>query len=126
MNKTFDEMYKELEEKSMCLNSEKLNSYKYFAFLHDAYCESASDSFCYMILTDPPVFSIFTFELKNGYIVGHIIDYIRFKWRIRTIKKYIKNYNKKYSNNISIEKKVLVEISKRELNMMKNRFKIIF
>ena len=121
MNKNYEEEYKKLEEKSMCLNDKKLNSCKYFAFLHDAYCESASNSFCYMILTDPPVFPVFVFKLKNGYIIGNIFDYIRFKWRIRTINKQIKKYS-----NVPVEKKVLVEISKRELDIMKKRFKIIF
>ena len=103
-------LYEEYEKQSLCLDEEVLKKAKSFAFIHDY--ENWS---CGGIR-----FGYIGFPVdNNGYVYGSFFTYFRFKRAIREAKKYIKKYiNKGYS-----AEKVKAEILKREIEIMKKRFR---
>ena len=68
--------------------------------------------------------------MRDKYLHGSLLDYLRFKYRMRKIEKSIKNI--KYFDldgieNIrpeDIELKVLAEMTGKEIKIMKYRFRI--
>ena len=91
---------KEYRKNSLCLDDEWLNKEKRFTFIC---CFYTADDFTRRMCYDIKQFCYFdftgrgrypnSFELKNGYIIGSIIDYIRFR---SLIKKNEPFYRTKY------------------------------
>ena len=68
----------------------------------------------------PERFKPKAFKVEKGYIIGSLFDSIRFYRKIKKIEKFIE----KNINSYCIDDKAVAEISKEEVEKMKNRFKI--
>ena len=124
----YDELYKYHSNNSYCLNPDKFANSDIFVFLIDQHNlkESVDERSDIKLNTFPWE----VFRIRDGYLYGSLLDYLRFKYRMRKIEKSIKNI--KYFDldgieNIhpeDIESKVLAEITGKEIKIMKYRFKI--
>lgn len=117
-------LLKEYREKSLCLNEEQFKKEKLFVFVYNYYfsgilvkrmCHDPRQ-FCHS-----KFFCRHPFKLKDGYIVGSIFDRKRFCSTVKQIEQFIDKYINDDSN---VECQVIAKISKEELEVVKNKFKI--
>ena len=127
--KVYNKLYERYKNMSMCLNKDKFEKLERFGFI----CNHFSDTeMCCLRLTDPPMYPIHVFRIKNKQLYGSLFDYIRFKYTINEIKKFIKEADKLYETRLKnnrlyediINLKVIADISKEEIKMMQNNFHI--
>ena len=125
-------MYGELCEyhsnNSYCLNPDKFANSDIFIFLIDQHDlkESVDERSCIKLNTFPWE----VFRMRDKHLYGSLLDYLRFKYRMRKIQKFIKNIKHFDLDGIEnvrpedIESKVIAEMVGKELKVMKYRFRI--
>lgn len=124
----YDELYKYHSNNSYCLNPDKFANSDIFVFLIDQHNlkESIDERSDIKLNTFPWE----VFRMRDKYLHGSLLDYLRFKYKIQKIKKSIKNIKYFDLDDIEnihpkdIESKVLVEMTDKEIKIMKYRFKI--
>ena len=120
-------LLKEYREESLCLDEDKLLKEDLFLFVYDYYAAGVGGrrlvhnlkEYCrinYLSERIKPK----AFKVVKGYIIGSLIDGIRFYRKIKKIESYIE----KNINSPCISDKVVAEISKEEIEKIKNRFRI--
>lgn len=120
-------LLKEYREESLCLDEDKLLKEDLFLFVYDYYAAGEGGRRMVHNLREycrinhlPERFKPKAFKIVKGYIIGSLFDSIRFYRKIKTIEKFIE----KNTNSVYLEDKAVAEISKEEIEKMKNRFKI--
>ena len=117
----FEKMYRDL---SLCLDEEQFKKEKLFIFVYNYYfsgilakrmCDNLRQ-FC-----NSKFFCRHPFKLKDGYIVGSIFDHKRFCSIVKRIEQFVDKY---IDNDSNVEYQVIAKISKEELEVVKNKFKI--
>lgn len=123
----YETLLKEYREESLCLDDDKLLKENLFLFVYDYHIAGIGGrrlvhnlkEYCrinYLSERIKPK----AFKIVKGYIIGSLIDGIRFYRKIKKIEKFIE----KNINSYCLDDKVVAEISKEEVEKMKNRFKI--
>lgn len=118
---------KEYRKESLCLDEDKFLKEDLFLFVYDYYVAGIIGRRMVHNLREycrtnclPRWFKPKAFKVVKGYIIGSLLDSIRFYRKIKKIEKFIE----KNINSLCIEDKVVAEISKEEIEKMKNRFRI--
>lgn len=118
---------KEYRKESLCLDEDKLLKEDLFLFVYDYYAAGVIGRRMVHNLREycridylPERFKPKAFKVEKGYIIGSLFDSIRFYRKIKKIEKFIE----KNINSYCIDDKAVAEISKEEVEKMKNRFKI--
>lgn len=116
-----EEMYRNL---SLCLDEEQFKKEKLFVFVYNYYFSGIlAQRMCDNLrqLCNSKFFCRHPFKLKDGYIIGSVMDYIRFRSLVKRIKQFIEKH---INDNSNVEYRIIAKISKEEIEKMKNRFKI--
>lgn len=116
-----EEMYRNL---SLCLDEEQFKKEKLFVFVYNYYFSGIlAQRMCDNLrqLCNSKFFCRHPFKLKDGYIIGFVMDYIRFRSLVKRIKQFIEKH---INDNSNVEYRIIAKISKEEIEKMKNRFKI--
>lgn len=123
----YEALSKEYREESLCLDEDKLLKEDLFLFVYDYYAASVGGRRMVHNLREycrinylPERLKPKAFKVVKGYIIGSLFDGIRFYRKIKKIEKFIE----KNINGPCVDDKVVAEISKEEIEKMKNRFKI--
>lgn len=123
----YETLLKEYREESLCLDDDKLLKENLFLFVYDYHIAGIGGrrlvhnlkEYCRLNFL-PRIIKPKAFKVVKGYIIGSLIDGIRFYRKVKKIEGYIE----KNINSPCISDKVVAEISKEEIEKMKNRFKI--
>lgn len=123
----YEALLKEYREESLCLDDDKLLKENLFLFVYDYHVTGIGGrrlvhnlkEYCRLNFL-PRIIKPKAFKVEKGYIIGSLFDSIRFYRKIKKIEKFIE----KNINGPCIDDKVVAEISKEEIEKMKNRFKI--
>ena len=120
-------LLKEYREESLCLDEDKLLKEDLFLFVYDYYAAGVGGRRMVHNLREycrinylPERLKPKAFKIVKGYIIGSLFDSIRFYRKIKKIEKFIE----KNTNSLYLDDKAVAEISKEEIEKMKNRFKI--
>lgn len=123
----YEALSKKYREESLCLDEDKLLKEDLFLFVYDYYAAGIIGRRMVHNLREycridylPERFKPKAFKVVKGYIIGSLFDSIRFYRKIKKIEKFIE----KNINSYCLDDKVVAEISKEEIEKMKNRFKI--
>lgn len=130
MNRKDEKYLTLLEERyrkeSICLDDEQFKKEKLFLFIYNYYFSGIlAQRMCDDLrqLCNSKFFCRHPFKLKDGYIIGSIFEYIKFRSLIKHIEQFIEDTNNnKYSSG---ELKILAKISKEEVEKVKDKFKIV-
>ena len=120
-------LLKEYREESLCLDEDKLLKEDLFLFVYDYYAAGEGGRRMVHNLREycrinylPGWIKPTAFKIVKGYIIGSLFDSIRFYRKIKKIEKFIE----RNINSFCLDDKAVAEISKEEIEKMKNRFKI--
>lgn len=120
-------LLKEYREESLCLDEDKLLKEDLFLFVYDYYAAGEGGRRMVHNLREycrinylPGWIKPKAFKIVKGYIIGSLFDSIRFYRKIKKIEKFIE----RNINSFCLDDKAVAEISKEEIEKMKNRFKI--
>lgn len=126
--KKYGELCEYHSNNSYCLNPDKFANSDTFVFLIDQHdLKESIDERSYIKIN---TFPWKVFRMRDKYLYGSLLDYFRFKYRMRKIEKSIKNikcFDLDSVENINpedIESKVIAEMVDKEIKIMKYRFKI--
>ena len=117
----FEKKYRDI---SLCLNKEQFKKEKLFIFVYNYYFSGIlAQRMCDDLrqLCNSKFFCHHPFKLKNGYVIGSIFDYIKFCSTIKHIEQFI---NKHIDDDSNVEYRIIAKISKEEIEIIKNKFKI--
>lgn len=123
----YKSILKNYREESLCLDEDKLLKEDLFLFVYDYYAAGVGGRRMVHNLREycrinhlPERFKPKAFKVVKGYIIGSLFDSFRFYRKIKTIEKFIE----RNINSFCLDDKAVAEISKEEIEKMKNRFRI--
>ena len=119
--KRFEEIYR---KQSLCLDDERFKKEERFLFVYIYYIAGIfAQRMCSNVkeLCGFWAFKKCSFKLKDGYIIGSVFDYIRFRSMVKRINRFIETTLKNESKSDDI---IIAKISQEEIEKVKDKFKI--